>query len=86
MEQNKKQMDGTLSKAIVVRGISSKGTQQSVSYVYPYGAKNDFEALATALKWANDEYSCEYDEDGKPVVDNVYKDFATITDIKIAEF
>lgn len=85
MEQNRKQMDGTMTRFISVRGISAKGTQRVMNYVYPRSAKNDFEAITRALEWANDEYTCEYDKDGKPVLGSEYKEFETITDIKIME-
>lgn len=86
MEQNRKPMDGMTTRAIIVRGISAKGTKRVMSYMYPSSAKNDFEAIARALEWANDEYTCEYGKDGKPVPGSEYKEFETITDIKIEEF
>lgn len=86
MEQNRKQMDGMTEWVIEVRGISAKGTQRVMNYVYPRSAKNDYEAITRALEWANDEYTCEYDKDGKPVLGSEYKEFETITDIKIMEF
>lgn len=85
MEQNRKQMDGTMTRFIFVWGSSGKGTRRLMTYTYPDGAKNDYEAITRVLEWANDEYTCECDKDGKPVPGSKCKEFETITDIKIME-
>lgn len=52
-------------------------------YCYPLDCDNDFQAIAKAIEWANDEYICEYDENHKPILDSAYKEFVEISRIEI---
>lgn len=72
-------------RSVKVSGISSKGTERTMNYVYPLFAKDDFEAIATAVNYANDEYTCEWDENGKLIPNSEFKEFVKITKVEILE-
>lgn len=72
-------------KEIKITGISEKGTKRVMTYCYPFDADNDFQAIARAISWANDEYTCEYDENYKPILNSDYKEFVKITSIEVIE-
>lgn len=72
-------------KVVNVKGISSIGTQREINYVYPYDAKNDFEAIEMCLGYANEEYSMEWDSLGKPIQNSEFKEFVSITSIEVIE-
>ena len=68
-------------KTIRVKGISSIGTEREIRYLV--SADNDFEAIVEALRYANDEYTCKYDENLQPIPNTVYKEFVEITSIEV---
>lgn len=68
-------------KSIRVKGISSIGTVREMQYMV--FEDNDFEAIAKVLRYANDEYTCKYDENLKPIPNTEYKEFVEITSIEI---
>ena len=70
-----------MMKTIRVKGISSIGTEREIRY--SVSADSDFEAIAEALRYANNEYTCKYDENLNPIPNTVYKEFAEITSIEV---
>lgn len=71
---------------IKVTGISSKGTQRVMNYNYPMFVENNFQAIKKVIEWADEEYTCEYDENHKPIPDTTYKEFEEITSIEVFNF
>lgn len=72
-------------KKIKVTGISEKGTKRVMIYTYPFDADDDFQAIARIIASASNEYTCEYDENHKPILNSDYKEFVKITSIEIIE-
>lgn len=70
-----------MKDSIIVTGISSKGTKRVETYVYPMFVDNEFDAIRKVLEYADDEYSVEYTEEGKPIPNTEFKDFVQITSI-----
>lgn len=69
---------------IKVAGISSKGTTRTISYLLLF-EDDAYKAIAKAMEYANSEYTCEYDENLKPILNTEYKEFETITGIEVIE-
>lgn len=67
---------------IKVTGISSKGTTRTISYLILFEV-DTYKAIAKAMESANREYTCEYDENLKPIRGTEYKEFETITGIEV---
>lgn len=75
--------NGNGIKGIEVKGISENGYERTMNYTYPMFAKNDFEAIAKAMEYADREYNCEYDENGKAIPGTEYKEFVKITSVHV---
>lgn len=65
---------------IRVEGISEINTNRS--YTYMVFADNIFDAFKKAVEHADDEYTCKYDEDLKPIPGTTYKEFVSITKVE----
>lgn len=69
---------------INVNGISSKGTTRTISYLIVL-EDDTYKAVAKALEYANREYTCEYDENLKPILNSEYKEFEAVTSIEVID-
>lgn len=73
---------GSKIMTIKVTGISSKGTTRTINYLVLF-VDDTYKAIANAMESANREYTCEYDENLKPIRGTEYKEFETITGIEV---
>ena len=69
---------------IKVTGISEKNTIRHENYLM-LGIEDSFTAIKKAIEYADREYTCEYDENLKPILNSVYKEIVKITKIEVVD-